>query len=78
MDKLWDYLHHMDLTNEKPWKNLTVEIFRIKEDAVSHVDLRDWAENMEYSVSNTVTNLLERLQGLEGSPPLVIIHRQVR
>ena len=47
MDKMWDNFHRMELTSEKPWKYLTDEVRRIKEYAVSHIDLQAWADNME-------------------------------
>ena len=56
----------MELTSEKPWKYLTLEVLCIKGDALSHVELQVWADNIEDTVYPIFPNLLERLQGLEG------------
>ena len=68
MDKLQYNLHQMELKSEKPRKDLTDEVQCIKEDAVLRIDLQAWADDMEDSISPIFTNLLGRLQGMEGRP----------
>ena len=63
MDKLWDDLHRMELTSVKPWKDLTEEVRKIKEDASSHVDIQAWEDSMEESISPILTNLLGIIDG---------------
>ena len=46
-----------------------MEVHRIKEDAVTYIDLQDWEENMKESIYPLSTNILGRLQGLEGGSP---------
>ena len=58
----------MELTSEKPWKYLTSEIQWIKEDSVSHINIKIWADNMEYYISPIFSNLFRRLKGMEGVP----------
>ena len=59
----------MELTIDNPWRDLTMEVHRIKEDAVTYIDLQDWEEKMKESIYPLSTNILGRLKGLEGGPP---------
>ena len=65
MDKLRYELHWMDPTSNKHRKYIIMEVRRIKEYSVSHIELQAYAENMEDYISPIFANFLGRLQGLE-------------
>ena len=75
IDKIQDGLHRMDIISKNHWKDLTMEVRRTKEEKFSHVDLKAWSKKMDDYIFPIFTNLLVRLQGLEGVPPQELFTR---